>query len=94
MSKIAAHLSQEEKNRNYIKAARDQGRREVRGRLIDRETSEQYDELIGLVPKKQIGQVLSAMVKLAAQARERGELEIDDDGHVYLINENGRQALN
>ncbi|MCG6391815.1 hypothetical protein [Vibrio fluvialis] len=71
-------------NQTYLSKASAAGRIEVRGRLVDKETSTLYEELAAPIPKKRRGELLSAMVRLAAQAQERGELVIDEDGQVLL----------
>ena len=71
-------------NRRYIQQVKASGRREIRGTLADSTITSMYEELTKNVPKRQIGQVLSAMVKLAHQAKKDGELVIQEDGTVIL----------
>lgn len=71
--------NQVDRNAASLARAKEAGRRPIRGILSDKDVSDMYEKLISDVPKKQIGLVLSAMVKLAYNARENGELVIDGD---------------
>lgn len=71
-------------NRKYIQNVKESGRREIRGKLADSATTSMYEELTKNVPKRNIGQVLSAMVQIAHRAKENGELVIQEDGTVII----------
>ncbi|EHZ2651910.1 hypothetical protein [Vibrio vulnificus] len=71
-------------NQAYVARAVSEGRREIRGRLSDKQTSALYDEMAQDIPKKKLGHLLTAMVQLAHMAKEEGVLVIDENGNVSL----------
>lgn len=73
-------------NQAFLLRAKEQGRKSIRGILSDKKTSDQYVELTKCLPKKKLGLLLSAMVKLAHEAKENGNLVIDEDSGTVLLN--------
>ncbi|MCG9658657.1 hypothetical protein [Vibrio mediterranei] len=78
---------QVENNQRDIQRMREQGRKEIRGRLEDKHTTDLYEEMAVNIPKRNRGRLLSAMVKLAHEAQKKGQLVISEDGTVELKTE-------
>lgn len=75
--------SRTEFNRVSVENARKNGRVEIRCWLPDRHCSESYRSMADQVPKRQLGILIGAMVKLAEHAQKNGDLQMKD-GKIYL----------